>query len=263
MFGAIVLRDVPKKEARIDLVRFAIKGGFRGFSQVPPAAWHYVSVEAGGHQVGFWCRLEPGEVVVKVFDPQAGFQEAEADLAAQYQDLALSGSMGAALITYPAARFGPWFGLVNKIGPQPFPPPLHPEEEGPGSRFDKILRDTHGGDGHSLLAELQYAFLSWVVSLDGQAEDEAAFSRWKHIVLSAYNAGEDRIGQAGDLFPNLVDILMRQYDLLPDDWFGGDSFLACGQAGYMSEDMIDTGLPAHEEQGRAWADYLKRRRAGE
>lgn len=262
LFGAIVLRDVPKKEARIDLVRYPIRGGFRGFGLVPPAMWHYVSVEADGKQVGFWCYLRPQQVVVKVYEPSSGFEEADADMEAQYRGLALSGSMGAALIGYPQARLTAWLGLVNKIGEEGFPPQLPQEEAGPGSRFDKILLDTHKGDGESLLAELQYAFLRWLVSIDGGTEDAAAFRRWRHLVLSAYNAGEFRIRESGKLFPEIVDVLVRQYDALPEAWFRGDSFLASPQAGYMSEDMIDTGVPEHVEKGKTLADYLQGRRAG-
>jgi hypothetical protein len=262
MLGAIVLRDVPKNEARIDLVRYQIQGGFRGFGLVPPSVWHYVSVQSGGRHVGFWCHLEPQQVVVKVFDPTAGFQEADPEMEAQYQRLALSGNMGPALIGYPLARLGAWRGLVDKIRAEGFPPRLHQEEVGPGSRFDKILQGSHGGDKESLLAELQYAFVRWLVSANGGNEDEPAFNRWRHLVLSAYNAGEDRIQASGDLFPQMVDTLMRQYDLLPDSWFGGDSYLAGSQAGYMCGDMVDTGVPALVEKGKAMAAYLKKRGGG-
>lgn len=262
MLGAIVLRDIPKKEARIDLVGYQIQGGFRGFSMVPPAIWHYVSVEAGGRQVGFWCNLKPKQVIVKMFDPAEGFREADAEIQAQYSDLALSGSMGPALIGYPMARVGAWMGLVDKIGKDNFPPPLHEVEAGAGSRFDKVFQSTHGGNGESLLEELQYAFMRWLVSIDSGAEDEIAFGRWRHLVLSAYNAGEDRIRETGDLFLELVDVLMRQFDVLPADWFSGESFLVSNQAGYMSEDMIDTEIAALAEKGELLIEYLKRRGEG-
>jgi hypothetical protein len=45
--------------------------------------------------------------------------------------------------------------------------------------------------------------------LDDAAEDKIAWERWQHMLQSAYNAGEDRIRAAGDLFPCLVDILIR------------------------------------------------------
>ena len=32
MYGYIILRDIPKQLAQLDLLHFPIKGGFRGFS---------------------------------------------------------------------------------------------------------------------------------------------------------------------------------------------------------------------------------------
>ena len=260
MFGAIILRDVPKKEARIDLTRHQIQGGFRGFSMVPPAAWHYVSVKHGAHHVGFWCYLEPRQAVVKVFDPETGFQDADTEIQAQFAGLALSGAMGPALLDYPHAQLGPWLGMVNHIPQQGFPPQLFVEEEGPGSRFDKAYLNSHSGDAVSFLAEFQYAFASWLVSLDAAAQDQAAFERWRHLVLAAYNAGEDRIRAGGTLFAQLVDVMLHQLGVLPDEWFTDDSFLVSSQAGYMSEDMVDTGIPELVEKGQAFESYLAQRR---
>src|SRR5687767_6339014 len=113
MFGALVLRDIPKEEVRIDLARMAIRGGFRGFSQVPLAAWHYVSVKVDATHQGFWFWLNPGEALVRVFDHAAGFQEDEPESAATFAQMALSGTMGAALWSYPHELFGPWYGLVQ------------------------------------------------------------------------------------------------------------------------------------------------------
>src|SRR5262245_21354218 len=131
MFGAIVLRDIPKEAARIDLARVAIQGGFRGFGQVPPAAWHYVSVLDADRHVGFWCWIDPGEAAVRVF-ADGGFVEDDADTAAQFSRLALSGAMAGALRPYPHELFGAWYGLVNRIPPANFPPAIHDEDRGAG-----------------------------------------------------------------------------------------------------------------------------------
>lgn len=261
MFGAIVLRDVPKEEARIDTTRHEIQGGFRGFGMVPPAAWHYVGVKAGAAHVGFWCYLRPQEAVVKVFDYESRkFEDADEETQAQYAQLALSGAMGPALITYPHTYFGPWYGLVGHIPYENFPPQIHAEDAGEGSRFHKALHGTHGGDNGAFLAEFQYAFASWYVSLSADEADEAAFERWRHLVLAAYNAGEDAIVGSGDLFPNLVECLQRQFDVMGDDWFGPDSAFLSRQAGYMAEDMIDSGVPELAEKGEEFAAYLKKRK---
>lgn len=257
MFGTIVLRDVPKEEARIDLIRYEIKGGFRGFRMVPPGL-HYVSVKLREHHVGFWCWLKPSEAVVRVFDYQDGFGEDDPETEAQYTQMALNGAMNQVLMEYVPEKFGPWFGLVSHIGAENFPPPLHAQDEGAGSRFDNALGGTHGGDAAAFLAEFQFAFVRWLVSLDTASEDEAAFARWRHLLLAAYNAGEDRIRDAGGLFPNLVDTMLRQFALLPDDWFAGGSFLT-QQADYMAEDMIDTEVEEIAAKGREFADYLAAR----
>jgi hypothetical protein len=60
------------------------------------------------------------------------------------------------------------------------------------------------------------------------------------------------------VFPKLVDTLFRQFTLLPDEWFGLDNFLMT-EAGYLTEDMMDSGVPEIAEKGQAFADYLKQR----
>ncbi|MCB8965729.1 MAG: AAR2 pre-mRNA splicing protein [Ardenticatenaceae bacterium] len=262
MFGAIILLDVPKKEARIGTAHYAIQGGFRGFGMVPPAAWHYVSVQADLDHVGFWCYLQPKEVVVKVFNDEAQrFEDAAADVLARYANLALSGAMSSALITYPHANFGPWYGLVQHIPSVDFPPPLHVEDSGTGSRFAKAFQGTHGGDANAFLAEFQYAFVNWYVTQASASSDEAAFARWRHLLLAVYNAGESSIGEAGDLLPRLVDTLLRQFDLLGDEWFAPDGFLAGAQAGYLVEDMTDTGVPDLVEKGAQLSAYIQKRQS--
>ncbi|HEY1015091.1 MAG TPA: hypothetical protein VGE07_20470 [Herpetosiphonaceae bacterium] len=257
MFGAIVLRDIPKDEARIDLARLPIQGGFRGFGQVP-AGWHYVGVKDGGHHRGFWCWVGPGEAVVRVFDD--GFEEDEPESAAHYARLALGGAMGAALLPYPLERFGGWFGLVGKIPRENFPPAIRPDEQGGASRFELALQGSHGGDADSFLAEFQYAFAAWLVSLDTPVEDERAFARWRHLLLGCYNAGERGMAANPGLFAALAETLPRQFDLLPEAWFAADSFLMA-QVDYLIEDMADCGAPELREPSAALADYLKPRRS--
>jgi hypothetical protein len=259
MFGAIVLRDIPKEEVRIDLYRRPIQGGFRGFRMVPPGL-HYVSVKVRQHYIGFWCWVKPNQVLVRVFDLENGFEEDAPDVAAHYVELAVGGAMDGALLPYAHQKFGPWFGLILHINMEDFPPTIHDNEVSRigTTRFDTVLKDTHGGNPRSFLAEFQFAFVRWLVSLDTDVEDEAAFVRWRHLLLSTYHAGDYRIAELGELFPKLVDTLFRQFALLSDEWFEPDSFLT-KEAGYLVEDMMDSGIPEIAEKGQTFADYLKQR----
>ncbi len=259
MFGAIVLRDIPKEEARIDWIRVQIQGGFRGFAMAP-AGLHYVSVKHTEHHVGFWCWLKPQQVVVKIFNDEGFFEDADAETQEQYTHLALNGAMGAALINYPHEKFGAWFGSVMHISEDDFPPTVHEPEPGEGSRFDRAFLSTHGGNSAAFLAEFQYAFVHWLTSSDAGNEDKAAYARWQHLVLSAYNAGESRITEFSGLFSALVDALLRQFEVLGDEWFAPDSFLVCSQASWMAEDMQDSGVADLVEKGQKFVDYLERRK---
>jgi hypothetical protein len=259
MFGAIVLRDIPKEEVRIDLYRRPIQGGFRGFRLVPPGL-HYLSVKVRQHHVGFWCWIKPNQVVVRMFDPANGFKEDTPDATAHYAELAVGGAMNGALLPYAHQKFGSWFGLILHINEKDFPPTIHDNEarQSGTTRFDAALKETHGGNADSFLAEFQFAFAQWLVSLDTEFEDEAAFARWRHLLLSTYHAGDYRIAELGELFLKLADTLFRQFALLPDEWFEPDSFLM-RDAGYLTEDMMDSGVPEIAEKGQALADYLKQR----
>lgn len=257
MFGTIVLRDVPKEQARIDLALVEIKGGFRGFAMVPPSCWHYVSVKDGAYHVGTWVRLDPNEVRVLVYDGDAGFVDDDPETVAQFTGLARSGAMGAALQPYPQQLFGAWFGMVGDL-PRGGLPQLHAEEAGAGSRFERAFHGTHGGDAGSFLAEFEYAFASWLVSLNTPEADEAALVRWRHLLLACYNAGERGILAAGPLFPRLARVLQRQFGLLGDDYFVRDSWLV-SQSGYMLEDMADAGGEELAQSARELRSYLAER----
>jgi hypothetical protein len=253
------LRDIPKEEVRIDLYRKPIEGGFRGFRMVPPGL-HYVSVKVRQHHVGFWCWIKPYQTVVRVLDLDNGFEEDTPDATAHYAELAVSGAMDGALFPYAHQKFGPWFGLILHINMEDFPPTIHDNEarQSGTTRFDAALKETHGDNTDSFLAEFQFAFVRWLVSLDTEVEDETAFARWRHLLLSTYHAGDYRIAELGELFPRLVDTLFRQFALLPDEWFAPDSFLM-RDAGYLAEDMMDSGVREITEKGQAFADYLKQR----
>lgn len=271
MSGYIILRDIPKQEARLDLARYPIQGGFRGFQAVP-AGVHYVSVLADGEPVGFWCHLTTGEALVRRFDETQGtFVEDDPATTAQYQQLATSGAMNAALQRADPQSAAAWQRLTTHIGPHPFPPALH--EESPmqppeglepdalaawmgsqhKSRFEQALAG-HGGQPEALLAEFQFAFARWLAD----QEDKSALARWRHLLQAIYNAGERGIEQAPTLFPPLIKTLQAQLDLLPDSYLAPGTFITQG-AGYLAEDLIDVEIDGLTEVGHHWAAYLARR----
>jgi hypothetical protein len=252
MFGAIVLRDVPKQRARIDLWTYEIKGGFRGYQNVMPGV-HYVSVLADGEHVGFWCSLQPQSAVVRVFS-EGGFREDTPESEAQFSRMALGGAMNHALLPYKIDQFPEWLSLTRHIGINDPLPALHADDQGTGTRFDKAFLATHGGNVTALLAEFQFAFLRWFVD----PGDEAALARWRHLLLAAYDAGEDRIRSQPDLFESLVTAIMAQFKYLPDTFFAEGSFVTM-TAGHLVEDMIDTDIPNLVEKARAFQARLKSR----
>lgn len=254
MFGSIILRDIPKQEVRCDRLTLGIEGGFRGLAQVPPGR-HYLSVLDGRYHIGFWVWLRPGEVVVKRYENGRWLDE-EGATAAEYIDLAKSGAMNQHLFAYPTREFPAWFGLLTALGVDNFPPTIHSAEEGEGSRFEKAFVNTHASQPEAFLAEFQYAFVAWLVSLSSPAEDEAAFARWRHLLLAVYNAGERGITQAPELFPPLVETLMRQFACLPSSWFAADSFVM-SQLNYLIEDLIDTDIPECAQKGQALRQFVQ------
>ncbi|MDA0242563.1 MAG: AAR2 pre-mRNA splicing protein [Chloroflexi bacterium] len=254
MFGAIVLRDVPKEEARIDLLTYPIQGGFRGFRMVPPGV-HYVSVLAGEAQVGFWCVVRPNTAVVRRLDFATNqFVADDPDTEANFQQMALSGSMNHVLLEYNHTHFAAWWRLVDKIDTADFPP--LPTAEGAGSRFERALGE-HGGRAERLLGEIQYQFVTWLVT-QPTAPDEAAFARWRHLVLACYNAGERNMIPQPEFFRQLIPTLLAQFHYLPDSWFTADSFLVA-QASYMAEDMTDSDIPELATASEEWRTYLAER----
>lgn len=269
-FGFIVLRDVPKDEARIDLDTYNIEGGFRGF-QLVPAGVHYTSVQVQGTHKGFWCYLQPNEVLVKVFNASLQqFQDDEPETMARYQQLALGGAMDQALISYARDSYLLWQELTNQISFSSFPPTLFQEEpklppnlssEELGnwvlhqkSRFEQALFDTHTGNISALLTEFQFAFVRWFID----DEDMEAFNRWRYLLQAFYNAGESSIAKNPDFFLSLIDILLTQFDCLPEEMFADDSFLV-SQAEYLAEDMIDSDIENLVEKGQEFKDYLEER----
>jgi hypothetical protein len=276
MLGYIILRDIPKKAAQLDLSVYEVKGGFRGFALVPPGL-HYVSIEVKEQMIeGFWCYLRPNDAVIKVFDYENEiFTDPDCESEERYKIMALSGAMNHALI--PVMQRTPrmtnkWQKLVSHIKEDNFPlklnhetpmqPPLDlsAEElskyylEKHKSRFELAFIETHKADVDSFLAEIQLAFVQAFVQ-----ENTMAKERWQHLILSIYNVGERSIKDHEDLFPPLVDLIINQFDCLPDLRFSPQDILIDGSSNLI-EDMNDTGLEKLIEKAQILNDYLNKRR---
>jgi hypothetical protein len=266
-FCLIILRDIPKEKAQIDTDVYEIKGGFRGFKKVIPGL-HYVGVKVDEINKGFWSYLEPNEVLVKVFNhTYQQFENDEPETKAHYQKLALGGAMDQVLIPYNHDSWEVWEKLINHINPRVFPlilndavvniPFDNPSDlllEQRQSRFEQTLFNKHGGDTEAFLSELQFAFVRWYINI----KDTEALDCWNYLLQAIYNAGEPGIAKAPQLFFALIDILLVQFDCLPQDMLIPDSFVIA-QAKYLAEDMIDSDIEGIVEKGQKFGAYLQKR----
>ena len=265
----IILRDVPKEEARLDLNIYEIKGGFRGFALVP-AGVHFVSVKAGNEYKTFWCYLKENEAIVKILDYESGKFQDDEENGEHYKQLALNGSMNQVLIQYAMESYPIWANLTKHLTADNFPLELNREEPEPEpdptaedfaeqlmnkkTRYEQAFLDTHNSDEKAFLAEFEFAFLRWFVNSD----DEEALARWRHLLQSLYGVGERRIGDNLQLFIDLVEVIITQMGCLPDDYFTPDSFIA-NRATYLAEDMIDSDIDGVVEKGKEFSAYLEKR----
>jgi len=274
MFGYIILRDIPKSNAQLDLSIFEIKGGFRGFAEVPPGL-HYVSVEHGDKMVeGFWCYIKPDGVVIKIYDySNELFNDDEPENVERYTQMALSGAMNRALI--PVMQRNPkmeteWLKLTLHISEEDFPlklnkevpmePPvdLSPEEMSSyfvkehKSRFEQAFQDTHKSNQDRFLAELELAYVRFII----KNSDEEAFNRWAYLLQAIYHAGERCIEPEPELFISIVEVLMRQFKFVPKDFLTSDSKVVFNIS-HLIEDMADTGVKSLVEKSKEFATYLE------
>ncbi|MHA1212653.1 MAG: AAR2 pre-mRNA splicing protein, partial [Candidatus Heimdallarchaeota archaeon] len=240
MFGYILLRDIPKKEAQLDLSIFAIQGGFRGFTDVEPGI-HFVTVKDGEEMhEGFWCFVRPNGVVVKILDYETNkFMDCKPEDEQRYQMMATSGAMNHALISvkqkdFARAKF--WKELTDYIQEEQFTLELNLEEpmQPPAnltsddleqwylttfkSRFQQAFYDTHKGNANSFLQEFQLAYAKYLVN-----KDTNAYNRWRHLLQAIYNAGEDSINKAVDLFSRILTIIQKQFNAIKVEDFTPES----------------------------------------
>ena len=86
--------------------------------------------------------------------------------------------------------------------------------------------------------------------------DEKAFNHWTHLLQAIYNAGERSIDAEPKLFSLLIEVLIKQLKLVPNEWLSPQSKVVY-KATYMIEDMIDTGIEDLKEKAQEFHDFLK------
>jgi len=269
MVGYIILRDIPKERVQLDLTYFDVQGGFRGFAHVPQGP-HYISILVDGNFIaGFWCYVNPSEVLVKVYDHENKCFNDDTENLELYTDLALSGAMNKSLISVmqvDAEMSIKWLTLVSFINKDNFPPKMKTEEVPSAittlddigirdtikTRFEITFETVHESNQESFLTEFQYVFVNYLVN----NSNEPAINRWLYLLTTTYNAREDSMKKYPDFFVSFINVLIDQLKLLPDNYFSANS-LIFQTANYMIEDLIDTGLPQLVEKAGEFQTFLK------
>lgn len=101
----LVLRDTPKLRAIVNGKDIPLRGGFRGFRNVPPGR-HEIRIF--GYQQNeapavAHVDVPPGGCMVLIFEPGPNRLEPDRVYGVQYIPLALSGAMDSALFPWPGA----------------------------------------------------------------------------------------------------------------------------------------------------------------
>jgi hypothetical protein len=101
--GFLVLRDVPKSSIKVDGKTVELRGGFRGFREVPSGK-HDLELEGyGGTKVESSIEMPAGGCIVLIYDDAGGKPslQPDRDWGPQYIGLAMGGAMGQALWPWP------------------------------------------------------------------------------------------------------------------------------------------------------------------
>jgi len=272
MVGYIILRDIPKKRVQLDLTYFDIRGGFRGFTHVPPGP-HYISIEVNDEFIsGFWCFVKPSEVLVKVYDDKKNeFNNDSEENEEHFSKLALTGAMNKAFISVmqlDAKMMTKWLSLVSHIEENEFPPKINSETMILGSsneipksvsnfsetRFENTFEKIHNNNQKSYLAEFQFAFINFLVN----SSEEQAKRRWLYLLTITYNARERSMEKYPNFFVSFIEVLINQMKFLPDDDFSSDGIIL-NTVNYFIEDLIDTGINELKNKADEFQSYLTTR----
>lgn len=244
--GTLVLLGIPAGAVlSLDLQQISLVPDQLGFSLVP-AGMHRLALELKGVESSTWLEVAPNEI--RVYALKGGrLAPAPEGKVTQYHRLVQGGRVNERLARFPDHRA--WRQLTTPLRGQPFPPHLLAPAGGHrNSRLETTWLQVYRGQGPALLAELAYAFLR------GLFGDAGALARWSDLVQGIYHCGEELPKRDPALFADLVELLIAQQRLLPPDQLAPNTPAGHG-ARYLSEDLIDTGVPGLIEAGRRWAMF--------
>ncbi|MGE0706566.1 MAG: TerB family tellurite resistance protein [Planctomycetota bacterium] len=243
--GRVVLLEVGEGIVSVNLLQLPYAE--RGFRGVPPGV-HRFAVTTPRGEASCWVKVEPGQVVVRGLTGDQ-MLPVDPELARHVAAQAAAGELDEKLRAFPIHL--PWQRLTAPLRRVSFPPELHQPASGHRlSRLEHAWQRTHQGDGRALLAELAWSFLRSLLE-----DDAPAHERWTHLVQAVYHAGERLPQDDPGLFLRLVDLLIEQQRQLPREHFAENSVLVFGSH-YLSEDLIDTGVPELIEAGRRWSVFV-------
>lgn len=202
MKNNIILKDIPKDTIQIDIWPFEIRGGFRGFQQVPNGL-HYISARFKNKYPGIWCFIEDS-TIVKIFNSEtAQFNDVDTETTKHFQQMADGGFMDKNLIIYPKNAQLQWFRLTSHITSKNY---NQFKDLNPPSLCSNI-------NNQQIIAAYQMAFLR-VIVCHPKFLDPYDMQIWKEWILAFYNAEKTIIDIRVELFITIIDLLILHQKLI-------------------------------------------------
>lgn len=258
--ATLVLLDLdPAAALHFDEISTLIRDlpeGFQGFLEVPAGVHWVACADPELRQApGRWFVAQAGAVVV--LELRGGrLRRPDPERAKRFRERATRGALDG-LIAYPR-EFNPcWRELTTPLRNGRLPGLSPREAEAPEqSRLEAIWFGTHEGDADALLAEVSYAFLAgWT------EKREEGIERWLHLLQSVYHCGEHLPQRDPPLFVALARLIGAQWLALPDALLLDERSPVVFGSRYLSEDLIDTEVPALVEAGRRFEQIRSARLA--
>lgn len=245
---------------------------FLGFSQAPPGL-HHLTVEPRNElidrdPISPWFYLQPSQVLVLELKSlrytyrKLRWFEASPETTAYYQNLADTGALESALVTYFKSPTHekpwyksqyPWSLITQHIRPPHFLPNIQIEQLGKEVEGLKI-QDSHQGDLMAFLAEFEFAFASYYASYE-----DLHLERWNQLLQVLCLSGLAGIASLGEQLPTVVDILMVQLNRLSDyNLVARLNIFETTQ--HWSQKLTKSGLSIAVEKGQELAASIENRK---